>query len=107
MIAPLWRQLADRLTTEIRSGQREPGSKVPSYGELAEQRLSQATVARAYRELIEQGLLVAVHGAGTFVANPVPPTPTSETDASTSTRVAALEAEVAALKERLDRLAPE
>lgn len=70
---PLWRQLVEDLTAEIRSGSRPPGSKLPSVMELQETRgLSQSTTMRAYRELAAQGLAVSVTGSGTYVADPLP-----------------------------------
>src|SRR5512141_504856 len=72
MTAPMWRRLADDLAHEIRSGQREPGSRLPSYVELAEKGYAQSTVTRAYQELTAQGLLVTVPGSGTFVVEKIP-----------------------------------
>jgi DNA-binding GntR family transcriptional regulator len=97
--APLWRRLVDDLTREIRSGQRAPGSQLPSYVDLAAQGTSQATVSRAYRELSRQGLLVAVPGAGSFVADPVPALerPVSEVLVDHEARIAELENLVARL----------
>lgn len=94
--APLWRRLADDLTREIRSGQRAPGSQLPSYVDLAATGFSQATVARAYRELADQGLLVAVPGAGSYVADPVPPPIKSVPDvlADHEARIAELESQI-------------
>jgi DNA-binding GntR family transcriptional regulator len=91
--APLWRQLADDLIREIRSGQRAPGSQLPSYVDLSGAGYSQATVARAYRELADQGLLVAVPGSGSYVADPVPPPirPVPDVLADHEARIAELE----------------
>lgn len=96
MTAPLWRRLADDLTHEIRSGKRAPGSQLPSYVDLAAAGFSQATVARAYRELTDQGLLVAVPGAGSYVSDPVPPPirPIPDVLADHEARIADLEAQV-------------
>jgi DNA-binding GntR family transcriptional regulator len=70
---PLWRQLADQIADEIRTGARAPGSKLPSVVEMQETRnLSQSTTMRAYRELAAHGLAVAVAGSGTYVADPLP-----------------------------------
>ena len=69
---PLWRQLADAIEDDIRSGSREPGSKLPSVAVHAAAGISQATSTRAYRELADRGLVYAVPGSGTFVTDPVP-----------------------------------
>ena len=95
----LWHQLADRIAVEIRSGQRAPGSRLPSFADLAQDGLSQATVSRAYRHLASQGLAMAVHGAGTFVADPLPAatSTTAEVLDDHEQRIAHLEALVARL----------
>lgn len=89
---PLWRQLVDDLTAEIRSGSRAPGSKLPSVAELQEtQGLSQSTTMRAYRELATQGLVVSVAGSGTYVADPLPVPVETITMEELTQRVQALE----------------
>jgi DNA-binding GntR family transcriptional regulator len=69
---PRWRQLADQLAGEIRSGARPPGSKLPSVAEHTAAGISQTTTMRAYRELSSQGLTVTVQGSGTYVIDPLP-----------------------------------
>lgn len=93
MTAPMWRRLADDLAHEIRSGQREPGSRLPSYVELAEKGYAQSTVTRAYQELTAQGLLVTVPGSGTFVVEKIPELarPIPEVLADHEARIAELE----------------
>lgn len=100
--APLWRRLVTDLEQEIRSGQRAPGSKLPSYVDLAAEGYSQATVSRAYRELTDRGLLVAVPGAGSYVAEsiPEPSPPLPDVIADHEARIAALEATVRMLLHR-------
>jgi GntR family transcriptional regulator len=89
---PLWRKLADDLASEIRTGVRSPGSKLPSVAELQETTgLSQSTTMRAYRELASQGLTVSVAGSGTYVADPLPPPRESVTLEELVARVHALE----------------
>lgn len=96
MTAPQWRRLVDDLTREIRSGQRAPGTRLPSYAELAEHGYAQSTVTRAYQEMTTQGLLVAVPGSGTYVADPVPPPirPVPDMLADHEARIAQLEDQV-------------
>jgi len=101
---PLWRQLADQLATEIRSGARTPGSKLPSVVELQETRgISQSTTMRAYRELANQGLLVAVSGSGSYVADPIPPVarPVPEVLSEHEARLTKLERLVEELRNRV------
>lgn len=67
-------QLADHLRADIRGGRAEVGARLPSSRRLAgELGVARGVVERAYEQLIAEGWLVAVHGAGTFVAqSPVP-----------------------------------
>ena len=66
---PLSRQLADLLKREIASGERAPGSRLPSINELAaEHDVATATVVKAYRILRTEGVIVGSSGVGTFVA---------------------------------------
>jgi DNA-binding GntR family transcriptional regulator len=89
--SPRWRRLADQLAQEIRSGQRVPGSKLPSFAEQDAAGCSQTTTMRAYRELTAAGLAVTVQGSGTYVADPLPATHPSPTLEELATRIAALE----------------
>lgn len=62
-------QVADDLRAEIRSGGLRPGDKLPGEAEMAEvYGVSRDTIRRATSELSEEGLLVILHGRGTFVA---------------------------------------
>jgi GntR family transcriptional regulator len=63
-----YRRIVDELRTEILSGRRAPGTRMPSENELAAQyRTSRPTVRRAIALLSADGLLVAQQGRGTFV----------------------------------------
>ena len=65
----LWMQVADDLRAEIRSGALRSGDKLPGEAEMAEvYGVSRDTIRRATSELSEEGLLVILHGRGTFVA---------------------------------------
>jgi GntR family transcriptional regulator len=67
---PIHAQIKHSLSFAIGSGQLAPGAQLPSVRELAaELRLAANTVARAYQELQEEGLLVTQAGRGTFVRN--------------------------------------
>lgn len=64
----LWQQVADDLRAEIDSGALAPGAKLPGEAELAEAYgVSRDTIRRATSQLAEDGLLVILHGRGTFV----------------------------------------
>lgn len=64
----VWRQVAEDLENDITSGGLAPGAKMATELELASQYgVSRVTVRRAVKELAERGLLVVVHGRGTFV----------------------------------------
>ncbi|WP_328923193.1 GntR family transcriptional regulator [Streptomyces griseoaurantiacus] len=66
---PKWRELADRLTAEIRSGERPPGSTLPKIADLAaELGWGGETVRNAYRALSDEGLVVMSKRGGTRVA---------------------------------------
>lgn len=63
-----YQRIVGELRTEILSGRRAPGSRMPSENELAAQyRTSRPTVRRAIALLSADGLLVAQQGRGTFV----------------------------------------
>jgi len=64
----LWVQVADDLRADITSGALPPGTRLPSEAELAAQYgVSRVTVRRATSTLAEEGLLVVLHGRGTFI----------------------------------------
>lgn len=68
---PLYRQIKDRINRDIEDGAWEPGDSVPSGPELSKRYdVSVTTVRRAMEELMNEGVLVAVQGKGTFVARP-------------------------------------
>jgi GntR family transcriptional regulator len=65
---PLFRQLADELRLEIRSGRRPGGSQLPTESEFQSQyRVSRTTVRAALRLLETEGLVVTRKGFGSFV----------------------------------------
>jgi GntR family transcriptional regulator len=62
-------QVARDLAEEITSGQIRPDSRLPGEAELAAQYgVARVTVRRAIAKLREQGLVVTVHGRGSFTA---------------------------------------
>jgi DNA-binding transcriptional MocR family regulator len=67
---PLYRQLARALRENIAAGALRAGDKLPPSRELAAQLgISRMCVVSAYTELLNEGLLSAAPGRGTFVAN--------------------------------------
>jgi GntR family transcriptional regulator len=65
----LWQQVADDVEADISSGRLAPGAKMPAELDMAVQYgVARVTVRRAVKDLAERGLLVVVHGRGTFVA---------------------------------------
>lgn len=73
---PLSAQLRDGLAARIERGALAPGERLPPVRELAaELGLAANTVARAYRELEEAGLLLGRGRHGTFVTERLPPRP--------------------------------
>ena len=64
----LYRQLAELLRVQIRSGKLPPRSRVPSLVDLAAKyELAEMTVRKALRILIDEGLIETRPGRGTFV----------------------------------------
>lgn len=70
--APLYSQIAARLTDRIKAGKLTPGARLPPERELSEAlRVNRMTLRQALHMLENQGLLVRRQGAGTYVAEPV------------------------------------
>ena len=64
---PIYRQLADIIFAEIKSGSIKSGSKLPTVRELAEEAgVARGTVKRAYEELRRDGAVEMTQGRGTF-----------------------------------------
>ncbi|MFI2710279.1 GntR family transcriptional regulator [Micromonospora sp. NPDC018662] len=68
-----YREVAEDLTTRIRSGEYPPGERLPTYKELADlYSVSVTTVQRAIIILQDRGLLVGLQGRGLWVAEDLP-----------------------------------
>ena len=66
---PIYQQIVDQLRFRIVSGQLAAGAEMPTIRGLAESvRVNPNTVARAYRELEQEGLVEKRRTVGTFVA---------------------------------------
>ena len=71
-IQPLYKQLMDIITSQLKNGTYKPGEKIPTEPELAElYQVSRITVRRTIEELCTQGYLVKHQGKGTFVKSPM------------------------------------
>ena len=65
---PVYLQLADELREEIRSGQRPPGSQLPTESEFYHQYgVSRTTVKATIRQLVSEGLVITRKGYGSYV----------------------------------------
>ena len=68
--APIWRQIEDGVRRLAASGRLPAGTAVPSVRELTRSlRVNPATVAKAYRRLVDDAVLEVRRGEGTFVAD--------------------------------------
>jgi GntR family phosphonate transport system transcriptional regulator len=64
-----WRLIAEELRSEIVSGSKAPGTRLPAEGELAERfGVHRNTVRQAVAALAAEHLVVSRRGSGTFVA---------------------------------------
>jgi GntR family transcriptional regulator len=69
-----YRQIAEQVKEAIRLGTIEVGDQLPTVREVvADLAINPNTVAKAYRELEREGLVVARQGRGTFVARSLAP----------------------------------
>ncbi|WP_246498099.1 GntR family transcriptional regulator [Natronoglycomyces albus] len=67
--SPIYRQIAQMIKNEILNGTLAPGSKIMSTNEYATfYNVNPATVQKAFRELVETGILYKQRGIGMFVA---------------------------------------
>ncbi len=65
---PIYSQLIRQVKHAVTSGMMNPGDQMPTVRDLAAQLvINPNTVARAYRELVREGVLTATQGGGTFV----------------------------------------
>lgn len=65
---PVYRQIMEKMKASIKSGELKKGEFVPSIRTLADDlQVNMNTVARAYRELTNEGVLKPVRGEGYVV----------------------------------------
>ncbi len=71
---PAYRTVADDLRRKIRSGEYQPGDRVPSSRDLEKAYdIANMTARSALRVLVDEGLIRTAVGRGNFVADPLPP----------------------------------
>lgn len=67
--SPIYQQITDQLILFVATGVMDVGDKLPSIREMASQLgINPNTVARAYNELEQRGLIVTVPKKGAFIA---------------------------------------
>ena len=67
---PIYRQIIDQVKNLVAAGRLKSGDEMPTIRALAQQLLiNPNTVARSYRELEAQGILLSRQGSGTVVAD--------------------------------------
>ena len=65
---PIYTQIVENFRLQIATGVLQPGDKLPSVRELAQQMsINPNTIQRAYRELELQGVIQTIPGKGCFV----------------------------------------
>ena len=68
--APIYRQIVDQVRLAVATGGLSPGVAMPSVRSLAERLvINFNTVAKAYADLVRDGVLESQQGKGFFVAN--------------------------------------
>ncbi len=68
---PIFKQIVDGIRMQIMTGQLQVGSKLPSVRGLSMQlTVNTNTVAKAYTELLSNGLVESRNGLGLFVIQP-------------------------------------
>lgn len=67
--APLYRQIVEQVRVAVATGALLPGQQLPSVRAVAEQlTINPNTVARAYSELVREGIAQGQPGRGLFIA---------------------------------------
>ena len=67
---PVYRQIMDQIKRDIALGRLIKNEKLPTVRQLARQiAINPNTIAKAYRQLEQEGIIITKAGAGAFVAN--------------------------------------
>lgn len=91
---PPFAQLRAQITAQVAAGELAPGDRLPTVRRLAgDLGIAPNTVARAYRELEADGLIVGRGRAGTFVTGPGGGQEPTEDDRAAAARAAIAYAE--------------
>lgn len=76
---PIWKQIEEGVRHLVARGGLAPGEPVASVREMAKAlRVNPLTVVKAYRGLVEAGVLAVRRGEGTYVAEAPPALPRGE-----------------------------
>jgi GntR family transcriptional regulator len=71
--SPIYRQIADRIVAQILSGELPPDGQVMSTNQYAAfYRINPATAAKAFQQLVDDGVLYKKRGIGMFVSPDAP-----------------------------------
>lgn len=66
---PIYRQIVDQVRSAVASGRLSVGDRLPSVRALAERLVvNPNTVAKAFQDLLQDGVIESRHGLGAFVA---------------------------------------
>jgi GntR family transcriptional regulator len=96
---PIYKQLRERVTTQVMNGTFAEGEAIPSVRSVATQmQVNHLTVSKAYQELVDIGILEMKRGRGMFVAMG------AQQALTTQEREKFIRDEVPALCKRLDQL---
>lgn len=67
---PVYQQIMDQIKRDIALGRLNKDEKLPTVRQLAKQiAINPNTIAKAYRQLEQEGIIITKPGAGAFVAN--------------------------------------
>ena len=70
---PIYRQIAHHVRRALARGMINPGDRLPSVRELAQQlKVNQNTVVHAYSQLEREGIIETRRGLGTFIKADIP-----------------------------------
>ena len=102
---PLYLQITNQVKYLVSSGRLAPGEQVPPVRKLAEQLIvNPNTVARAYRELEDDGVLTARRGAGVFISDAGSPLARREQNRILAERIDMLLAEARQMRVDVDTI---
>jgi len=102
---PIYRQIVNQVKYLVAAGRLAPGEELPPIRVLAAQLvINPNTVARAYLELEQAGIVTKRHGTGTYVADAASPLKRAERLKVLATRADALLAEARHLDVAVEEL---